>query len=90
MVSRSKNGNEKLRVIVIGSSLFSSFTLGSNDVSNAISSIVKTGLMRGIFSHIFGCFSLLWASSPRAGGLPDLFEITANHVHYQYSAFQIE
>jgi len=33
---------------------------GSNDVSNAISSIVKTGLMRGIFHIFLDVFHCSW------------------------------
>ena len=50
-------GNEKkLKFIIIGSSIFSSFTLGSNDVSNAISSVVKAGILTGISPYLFGGF----------------------------------
>ncbi len=54
--SRFDGDGKKLRFIIIGSSIFSSFTLGSNDVSNAISSVVKAGILTGIYPYIFGGF----------------------------------
>jgi PiT family inorganic phosphate transporter len=54
IASRFKGEGRKLKFIIIGSSIFSSFTLGSNDVSNAISSVVKAGILTGIDPYIFG------------------------------------
>ncbi len=54
--SRFYRDSKKLRMIILGSSIFSSFTLGSNDVSNAISSLVKTGTLTGFLPYLFGGF----------------------------------
>lgn len=54
VASRFSGDGDKLRFIIIGSSIFSSFTLGSNDVSNAISSVVKAGILTGIVPYAFG------------------------------------
>ncbi|MHB8359885.1 MAG: inorganic phosphate transporter, partial [Thermoplasmataceae archaeon] len=54
VASRFSGDGNRLRFIIIGSSIFSSFTLGSNDVSNAISSVVKAGILTGIVPYAFG------------------------------------
>ena len=56
VAARFMSDSNKLRIIIIGSGIFSSFTLGSNDVSNAISSLVKISILTGIIPYIFGGF----------------------------------
>ena len=53
---RFKDDENKLKTIIIAVSIFSSFTLGSNDVSNAISSLIKAGILTGIMPYVFGGF----------------------------------
>ncbi|BAB60627.1 hypothetical protein [Thermoplasma volcanium GSS1] len=56
LVSKLADDSRKLKIIIIGSSVFSSFTLGSNDVSSAISPLVKVGILTGIVPYVFGGF----------------------------------
>ncbi|MEM3670788.1 MAG: inorganic phosphate transporter [Thermoprotei archaeon] len=61
VVSRRFTGEGNgLRKTILVASLFSSFSLGSNDISNAISSLVKLNVLTGIGPFVFGgCFLAL-------------------------------
>lgn len=56
LVLKLGDDTRKLKIIIIGSSVFSSVTLGSNDISSAISPLVKVGILTGIAPYVFGGF----------------------------------